>query len=337
MKKVSLADLATSLGVSKTLVSMVLNGKGDINGISAETQEKVKAKAKELKYKPNQFARGLRIGKSYTIGLIVADISNPFYAKIARSIEDNANKYGFNLIICSSDENPEKEADLIQMLKDRRVDGLIFSSTQENDEEILQLQSENYPFVLIDRNSPRVDTNYVIVDNYQGAFDAVDYLVKDGNGKVALLTISPSYLTSLSDRKEGYVDALKKNGIKFDDKLVKEVSFDDLKITENKDLEKWLKSLGDVKSIFAVNNNLAVACLQSIRNLNDNMLEDINIVSFDDLDLFNFCNPPITSIAQPIEEICSKTVDILINEIENKDDKPEKQNFKLSTEIIIRK
>ena len=136
MKKISLADVAKSLGVSKTLVSLVLNDRGDEKGINKDTQQRVRDKVKELNYKPNQFARGLRVGKSNTIGLVVADISNSFYAKMCRSIEDHCTENGYNLIICSSDENPEKESELIQMLIDRQVDGLIISTTQKNNNDI---------------------------------------------------------------------------------------------------------------------------------------------------------------------------------------------------------
>ena len=126
-KKVSLADIAMALGVSKTLVSMVLNGKGDENGISKKTQERVTELAEEMNYKPNQFARGLRIGRSNTIGLIVSDISNPFYSRLARSVEDAVSESGFNLMICSSDESEEKEMKHIEMLINKQVDGIILS------------------------------------------------------------------------------------------------------------------------------------------------------------------------------------------------------------------
>jgi len=131
LKKSSLSDIAKSLNVSPALVSIVLNNRGDEKGISLQTQKKVIEKARELRYKPNMLARGLRLGESKTIGLIVADISNVFYSKIAKSIEMIAAAHGYNLIFCSSDEDPEKEIALIEMLRERQVDGIIVSTSQQ--------------------------------------------------------------------------------------------------------------------------------------------------------------------------------------------------------------
>ena len=132
MVRVSLNDIAKKAGVSKALVSLVVNNKSSDVGISRETRDRVLSIVTDLNYRPNQIARSLRTQRTYTIGLIVADISNPFYSNIARSVEDNAQKHGYNVIFCSSDENPEKEIKEINLLKDRGVDGIIVSTTQVN-------------------------------------------------------------------------------------------------------------------------------------------------------------------------------------------------------------
>jgi len=337
MKKITLADVAKSLNVSKTLISLVLNGKGDDKGINKDTQQRVLDKVKELNYKPNQFARGLRMGKSNTFGLIVADISNSFYAKMCRSIEDHANKHGYNLIICSSDEDSEKESKLIQMLIDRQVDGLIISTTQKNNTDISLLKKNKFPFVLIDRHVPKVDSNYVIVDNKQGAKNVVEHLIKLGNKKIGHLTISPSHLSTIKDRTLGYKEALKENGIRVDNTLIKEISFDSIKVDVRRELKELLSAPQSISSLFVANNNIAVACLECFQEMNIRVPQDVALVSFDDIDAFKICYPPITAIAQPIKEMGKEAINILIHNIKNEANEIPFQQVSLQTKLNIRR
>lgn len=337
MKKISLADVAKSLGVSKTLVSLVLNDRGDEKGINKDTQQRVRDKVKELNYKPNQFARGLRMGKSNTIGFIVADISNSFYAKMCRSIEDHCNINGYNLIICSSDENPEKESELIQMLIDRQVDGLIISTTQSNNSDIITLKKNDFPFVLIDRNIPKIKTNYVVVDNKQGAKNVVEHLINLGNRKIGHLTISPAHLSTLKDRTLGYKEALKENGIKVDTNLIREISFDKIKEDVHRELKELLSPPRSINSLFVANNNIAVACLECFKEMNIRIPQDVALVSFDDIDAFKLCYPPITAVGQPIEEMGKIAVDILIKNINDDNGNFTPQQVSLPTELVVRR
>ncbi len=336
MKKVSLADVAKSLGVSKTLVSLVLNDRGDEKGINKDTQQRVRDKVKELNYKPNQFARGLRVGKSNTIGLVVADISNSFYGKMCRSIEDQCTAMGYNLMICSSDENPEKESELIQMLIDRQVDGLIISTTQNNNNDIKSLKKSNFPFVLIDRNIPKLETNYVGVENKLGAKEAVNHLLRLGNKKVGHLTISPSHLSSLKERTAGYKEALKENGIKVDNSLIREISFDKIKEDVKRELIELLSPPQSISSLFVANNNIAVACLECFKEMNIRIPQDIALVSFDDIDAFKLCYPPVTAVAQPIAEMGVQAVNTLVENIANPDGFTLKQ-ISLKNKLEIRR
>ena len=226
MKKVSLKDIANQLEVSTTLVSMVLNNQGDEKGISAITQQKVKDLAKKLNYKPNLVARSLRLGSSKTIGLIISDISNVFYSVIAKSIENQASANGYNVMFMNSEENSEKEAEMTNILLDRGVDGLIISTSFKGRDEIRQLRDNNIPFVLIDRYIPGVKTNYVLVDNYQGAFDMTEHLLSLNLTKIAIFSVSPIHLTTMKQRISGYKDALRKHGYPVNNKLIKEIPHD---------------------------------------------------------------------------------------------------------------
>ncbi len=316
MKKTSLSDIAKSLKVSKTLVSFVLNGQGREKGISYDTINRVEEKVKELNYKPNHVARGLRTGKSHTIGFIVTNISNKFYAKIARNIEEVASRHNYNLIICSSDENPEKEIELINMLKERQVDGIIISTAQKNVGFFSRLKKEKYPFVLIDRKLPRLSTNFVGVDNYTGAYEATEQLIKNGYQKIGMLNISPSYLSTIKDREHGYRSALNDNGIRVNNKLIRSINCFDIQEMVKSALRELIQPPFKIDAIFSVNNNITIACMEYLNEKNVRIPQDLAIVSFDDIDLFRLSYPTITAVAQPIEEIGKMAVNILMDEID---------------------
>jgi LacI family transcriptional regulator len=336
-KKTSLADIAKALGVSKTLVSMVLNGKGNENGINEDTQKRVWAKAKELNYKPNMMARSLRMGRSHTIGLIVADISNAFYARMCRAVEDTASKKNYHVLFGSSDEKAEKERTLIQMLRDRGVDGLIISTTLSNNEDIEELKKENFPFVLVDRFIPGAEMPFVTADNYQGSVEVMDHLLQMGVDRIGQLTISPSHLTSITERTRGYREALKKNGIEVDEDLIREISYDNIKGDMEKVLPELVNGPEGIKGLFVLNNNLAMAALEVLNDLGKRIPEDIAVVCFDDVDLFRFVTPPITAVSQPVVEMGKQSVEILLEMIENKNkfDLKSAQRF-LPTSLIVR-
>ncbi len=338
-KKISITDIAKSLGVSKTLVSMVINNKGDANGISKATQKRVYAKIKELNYKPNLMARGLRIGKSSTIGLIVSDISNTFYSKIARNVEKYAEEKGYNLITCSTDEDIPREIRLIKMLKDRQVDGIIISSSQKDSAEFEDLAKDNYPFVLIDRYIPGFESNYVGVDNIKGTYDGLMHLVKQGYNKIAVFAITPTYVSSINDRIVGYMKALIDSGLNYNKNYLKEIPFSKLKQVVKEELKKMLHQKNRINAIFAINNNIAVACIECLNEMHAKIPDDIALISFDDIDFFKLTIPTITSVEQPIEEICKHAVDILVNEIENKGKMPKNKKRKviLPTNLLIRR
>lgn len=337
-KKVSLSDIAKALGVSRTLVSMVLNDQGDLHGISPITQAKVKAKAKELNYKPNSIARGLRTGKSNTIGLIVTDISNSFYAKIARRIEDKASKLGYHLIFCSSDESVEREEELIQMLRGRQVDGLILATTFQDKSVLNDLLKEDYPFVLIDRHIPELAASYVVVDNYDSSMQAMEELIKNGHQEIGLLTISPSHLSTIRDRERGYKDVLRNHGIRVRKNNICEIPFDDIYNKVGEQLKKLLAKPNPVTALYAINNNIAKACLEHLTAMNLAIPKDVSLLSFDDIDVFKFCNPPVTAISQPLDEIGDQAVDILLEMIKmgSTQKLPSKQVV-LPAKVIVRK
>ena len=331
-KKTALKDIAAALKVSKTLVSLVLNNKGDEWGISENTREKVIKKARELNYHPNLMGRALRTGKSNIVALIVADISNPFYAKISRTIEREVTKKGYQLLVCSSDEIEKKEHRLIELLKGRQlVEGLIVATTQEKNEQFRQLSKEGFPLVFIDRRPGGMLSNYVGVDNYKGAFNMVEHMIKLGYKKIGLVNVTPTYINTLKDRVEGYKDAMKKHTLKFNHSM-EAVSYHDIEKTTEKVVRSLIAS--GVNALFTVNNYVAVNCLQAIHKMNLRIPEDVAITCFDDMEAFKFSHPPLTTIAQPLEEIGTEAVKLLLKQLDGKKNIPQAKI--LPTKLIIR-
>lgn len=313
-KRVSLNDIAESLGVSRPLVSLVLNGKDAEHGISAETKRKVLAKAQELNYKPNHFARGLRLGKSFTIGLIVSDIANGFYSRIARNIEDLAEENGYSLITCSTDEDIERELRLIKLLRNKQVDGLIISSSQENPDEFNKLKAEGFPAVLIDRSFNGLECPSVVVQNRKGSEQCAAHLIKQGYKNPLVLAIDPAHVFTIRERCEGFVDKMKKHGI---NPQVEHIPFENFFERVEALIEKLLKKNQLPDSIFTLNNNLATACLQVLRKFDIDIPGKVGLVCFDDVPYFNFMHPSITAISQPVDGISASAFEMLLKMLKN--------------------
>lgn len=337
MKRVSISELAEALKVSKTLVSLVLNGKGDAYGINAETQKRVMRKAKQMNYQPNLIARGLRQGRSNVIGVVVADISNPFYSHISKSIEEYASKNGYNIIVCNTDEDAEKENSLIDSLVNgQNVAGLVVATTSDSATQLLALQKNNFPVVLIDRKAGAAMIDYVGVDNFRGAFEATEHLVKSGYRKIGLLKITPSHLSTIKERTKGFEAALKKHRIRIDKKLIHEIEFSKMKTDVRKAMKSLLKRESGADAVFVLNSNIAAYTLEYINENNVRVPEEIAIVCFDDAEFFRFSNPTVTAVAQPLEEIGTKAAELIVQRLSNA--RTQKiSNTALTPKLIVRK
>lgn len=336
VKKTSLADVAKSLGVSKTLVSLVLNGKGDAHGISSETQQKVREKISELNYKPDALARGFRIGKTNTIGLIVSDISNRFYARIARNIEDSAWQHGHSVVICSTDEIIEKELAQIRLLRERKVDGLIISSSQQDATFFNELAASGLPHVMIDRTFDAMRSANVSVDNAGGARLAAMHLIEQGIRSAAIISITPEHISTIRDRISGFESALLEADITIPQKWHIRAPFEQIDEAMKTRLEEIFGSDQKPEAIFTLNNNLTTTCLKHLRNLSVKIPDDVVLIGFDDVSYFGFTQPSITAIAQPIDLICERAFDLLLRQIEKQDIDENERTVSLPVNIIIR-
>lgn len=339
IKKTLLEDIAKELNVSKTLVSMVINGKGDAYGISKKTQEKVLAKAGEMEYTPNVFARALRTGKSHLIALLVADISNPFYSNIAKYVEKELASKGYNLMICSTDENVDREEKLISLFAEQHmIDGLIIATTNTSGEYFKKERLRNFPIVFIDRYLPDIESNYVVANNYQGSLEITELLIQKGCKNILALNITPSHISSLTERVKGYKDALKKHDISFKDENLLEISFDNIQNDVKEKLTKRLKQGQKIDAIYTLNNHIATACLNVFNEIGfDAKKEGVYFASFDNISLFDFVKPNIISVSQPLEQIGIEAANLALHLIDSKGtDASAFKKIVLPTSIISR-
>src|SRR5690606_6467904 len=317
-KKISLKDIAQKVGVSTALVSYVLSGKEKEGRVGQEMAEIIRETAKKLNYQPNQIAKSLKSGRSYTIGLIVADISNPFFAHIARTVEDEAKNDGYTTIFGSSDENAEKSKHLIDALINRQVDGFIIAPTENSEKQIAYIKSLQIPFVLIDRYFPDIEANYVVIDNYNAAYNATQHLLTKGY-KIISLIVYDNSLIHMADRTRGYQDALRDYGIEVDPSLIGRINFADTKRSTQQNIDRLLGNTPAVEAFLFATNTLSVEGLKYLNELHYIIPKDVAIVCFDESDSFDFFYCTLTSISQPLQEIAKKAVRILIDQIDHKD------------------
>jgi LacI family transcriptional regulator len=221
-KRICLKDIAQKVGVSTALVSYVLNNQKE-GRINKDVAQKIRETAAKFSYRPNQIAKSLRTDKTNTIGLIVADISNPFSSSLARIIEDESFKQGYTVIFGSSDENEHKSANLIESLLNHRVDGLILFPPANAESQVLQLQQQEIPLVLVDRYFPDIDVNCVSVDNWLAASQAVHHLAAEGCNKIGMVTYN-SPLFHLKERERGYLSALEELHVDHNNTWLKKVN-----------------------------------------------------------------------------------------------------------------
>ena len=309
-KKTSLADLASSIGVSKATVSFVLNGKGDEYHISKGMQEKIHKKAKEMSYVPNFFAKSLRQGKTKTIGLVVADISNAFYAELCKSIQEKLYENGYNVLIVSSNDNIEVEQSLMNELIQRSIDGMIISPCNTIEKLIPILRSTHIPVVFTDRPGDG-EADFVGINNFKEAEKLVNLFTKIPK-KIVGLTQHSNAVVTIQQRIEGIIKACNDNKIEY---YIKNLSADEIEI--NSTIKDLLKK--GVDSFIPLNNKLALRTLMSLKQLDISIPKQARIISFDDSEVFSYLTPPISALHQPIEMIGHETSLRMLERLKEKD------------------
>lgn len=329
-KKTSIKDIARSLGISITTVSFILNGKAKEKRISEELTLKVEAYIKEVGYKPSHLAQSLRLGKSKVIVFMVEDISNQFFASIARKIEEKAYKNGYKIIYCSTDNDPEKAKALIDTFKVRSVDGFIITPTPALESTVVELIEEQFAVLLFDRWIPSIDCSYVVVENEKSAFEATTHLIQNGCKNIGFIIVESDQMQMI-DRLKGYGNAVESHGLQ---KNVFMLPFHTISesVAINK-IQEYIQNNNDLDGLFFATNYLAFEGLQALNNLKKRIPEELLVVSFDDHYFFTLFQPNISAIEQQLESIAEKLMEGMLMLLE--DDEKRKQDFKVVLPNIL--
>ncbi|MDO5517383.1 MAG: LacI family DNA-binding transcriptional regulator [Clostridium sp.] len=323
MSKVTLADVANEVNVSKTTVSMVLNNKG-IN-VSDETRKKIFEAAKKLNYVPNSLARSLSTKKTYTIGFIIPNIENPFFSEMAKAMETEAEKYSYSMILCNTFNNKEKEEDYVKLLISKLIDGVAIVPTGEKSKSIEILKSNDIPFVILDRQVDESDEiNGVFCDNREGVKLGVKYLLNKGFKKIAFVD-GNKYGIKNNSRLEYFCEIAKELDI-FDEELVlkNEIS---LEGGINATMELINKNK-EIDAIFYGSDVMAIGGMKCLIRRGYSIPKDISILGYDNIDICSFVEPELTTIAQPIYKMGQEACRLLIDEINNKNSVKKVMDFK---------
>ncbi len=313
-KVLSIIDIAKQLHLSQSTVSFILNGKSKERRISVETTQKVLKFIEQVGYKPNLLARSFRTGKTNIIGLMVENISNPFFARLAGLIEENAYKNGYKILYCSTENEPAKARELMQLFKDRHIDGYIITPTEGIKDDIDKLVNAGAPVILFDRYFEGGNHDYVLLDNFQSAYNAVQHLVDQGFREIGFITIN-SLQSQMQDRLHGYEKATDNNDLKH---YVKEVGFNmsDDNVVEH--IVDFLARKTKLDAVIFSTNYLGVNGLKAIKKMGLAIPKDIAVMSFDDNVVFELHTPTITAIEQPIEAMSVQLINILLDKLTSK-------------------
>ncbi len=326
----SLQEVAQRAKVSIATVSRVLN-KSD--KVVPETRAVVQQALRELGYRPSRVARRLRMkdGRAHLVGLIIPDIQNPFYAEIARGVEDAAYAAEYALLLCNSDENPEKERFYLNVMLSESVDGIVLPPFDDTDTAVIEIAATGMPVVCVDRSMAKLKTDLVEVDNHRGAFEAVSHLLAKGHEHIGLIE-GRSQVSTSRERRRGYLDALAEREIAVRKDLMRAGDFkqDSGRILAN----ELLALRKPPTALFVCNNLMTVGALATIHQRGLRVPQDVAIVGFDDLPWAEALDPPLTVVRQPAYEVGREAMELLLKRIMDPDRAP--VTVRLLPEMVTR-
>jgi LacI family transcriptional regulator len=332
---ITIKDIAKALGLSTSTVSRALRGSYEI---SAETKKLVLEYAEKLNYRPNPIALSLKEKRSRSIGIVVCEIANNFFSQVINGIESVAYKQGYYVIISQSHESYEREVSNTQYLASRSVDGLLVSlSTETTDlSHLKKLHEKGLPIVFFDRITEEMQTHKVIANNFNGAYQATEHLLRSGFKRIAHVTISP-HLSITKERLAGYKAALADNGVPFDESLVKYCKYGGLIFSETEQAVESLLGLEKkADAIVAASDKLSTGCLTALAKRNISIPDEMGLVGFTNSLLTEVFHPPMSSIRQPAFEMGQVAMEMLIQIIESRRPVTEFETRVLNTELTIR-
>ncbi|WP_066870813.1 LacI family DNA-binding transcriptional regulator [Clostridium mediterraneense] len=325
----SIKDVAKEAGVSIATVSRVLN---DIDVVNEETKKKVQDAIKKLGYRPNIVARSLKTQRTRTIGIVVPDISSQLYPEIVRGAEDVANIYKYNVMLCNSDFDIEKEKEYLRVLREKMVDGILYMSSALEDE-ILDLINElDIKTVLVETSDKEGKLPSVSIDNVRASYDATKYLIEKGRKNIAFIGIEKSEKNAFGMRCEGYEKALTDSNIKYDKELC---YFNNLKIKSGREGVLELLDRGQkFDAIVCASDEIAVGAINTLREKGIRVPEDVSVIGFNNIEIAKNFYPSITTVAQPMYDMGSVAMRMLIKLLNKQE--LEEAYYELPYELIER-
>lgn len=324
----SINDIAKHLKVSKSTVSLVINGKAEQGRISQSLAKRILDYVEEIGYKPNALAKSLATGKSHTIGLIVENIGDSFFGPIALYIEEKLRQYGYHVFYSSTLGNQDNANEILNMMLEKKVEGIILSPTLGQKSPIEKILKKKLPLVLFDRRVEGVEANYVGTDNYVASKNAVQHLFDNGFSRIGFITIESSQPQML-DRLKGYEDVVSDNSVEsIIIKLPYQSSIDEFTLK----IQSMFKTYPNMDALYFSTNYLCVKTLKILQNIN--YTNKFGMVAFDDHDLFELYTPTITCVSQPLEELALKAVNSIISQM--KENTGEVEEFIIPSKLIIR-
>lgn len=315
---ITIKDVAAKARVSTTTVSHVING---TRYVSEDLIERVNHAIRELKYQPNALARSLRNKETGTIGMVTPDNSNPFFAEIARHIEDACFAQGYSVILCNSDQDPQKEQAYIRLLLEKQVDGIVFVAAAARAQSLREITERSIPMVVVDRELPGINADFVMTDHRRGGRLATMHLIERGieRGHTRIACIAgPSDVTPSWERVQGYRDALESAGLAYEESLIRRGNF---QAPSGYSAMKELLTMSAEQlptCVFACNDLMAIGAIRAISEVGLRVPEDVAVVGYDNISLSSFTNPPLTTVAQPHREMGRLAAELLLDRINDK-------------------
>jgi LacI family transcriptional regulator len=329
----TIKEIASQAGVSVGTVSNVLNGSSTVD---RKIRERVEAVMRSLDYHPNFNARNLKGRSTKLIGMVVSDITNPFFSQVIRGAEDVASKHGFLVVVVNTDDEVEKEREVLSVLRSRQVDGItivLASHRKAGIAHIRRARESGLHIVCLDRVPPGDEIDSVSVDNVGGAFDCVQHLLAVGHRRIAILTGGLDIHTG-RDRLRGYEQALHEAGVKPEPALIRNGDFRfDAAYRASLEL---LATHPRPTAVFACNGTMAFGLMRAIDELGLRCPQDIAVATFDDLPIYDAFRPHLTSVVQPAYEIGKRGMELLIQRIMGKLKDPHPVSIRLPLKLAVR-
>ncbi len=332
-----LKDVARAAGVSEATASLALNNK---KVIKEETKKRVREAADKLGYAPNAIAQGLAKRRSKAIGLIVPDIESAYYGKLVRCVDSEVRKAGYDLLLAISNDDPAVERHIVDRFITQRLEGVLIAPIHqysENPEQVIKkLGRHGIYCVFITSYYPQADAACVMADLEKGMFELVDYLISLGHRKIVFVAGTRRNV-AISHRLQGYIKAFDKNHLKYDDRNIfeyRKLNYDDGYEAAGRLMKQGSKVELKADAVVCINDSVALGVINAFKNSGIRIPEDISVAGFDDV-IFSITSPvPITTVHQDMEEISSKAVELLLNQI--RDNKVCKDRILTETKLILR-